>query len=94
MRIVFLLLAASLAAGCDTGGLLKVESTIGDGGTDAGLPVVLGPGTNEFVSNGAVATNAKYRLVFTTGQATPNQQPAKGKNAELHGGFIGAAESK
>jgi hypothetical protein len=94
MRIVLVVLAVMLAAGCDTGGLLKVESTVVDGGTDAGLPVVLGPGTNEFVSNGAVVANAKYRLVFTTGQATPNQQPVTGKNAELHGGLIGATEGK
>lgn len=92
MRRCLVLLTAILAAGCDTGGLLTVESTI-DAGTDAGPPpVVLGQNTNEFVSSGTVATNAKYRMVFTMGQATPNQQPLTGKNSELHGGIIGASE--
>ncbi|MFT3775465.1 MAG: hypothetical protein QM820_59720 [Minicystis sp.] len=91
MRRCLVLLTAILAAGCDTGGLLTVESTI-DAGTDAGPPVVLGQNTTEFVNSGTVATNAKYRLVFTMGQATPNQQPQTGKSGELHGGIIGASE--
>lgn len=83
---------AMFAAGCDTGGLLVVESTV-DAGTDAG-PVVLGPGANEFVGSGTVASNAKYRIVYSLGQATPNQEPATGKNGQLNGGLIGATEGK
>ena len=81
------------AAGGDTGGLLVIESTV-DAGTDGGPTVVLAPNANEFVGSGTVATNAKYRLVYTLGQATPNQEPATGKIGELHGGLIGATEDK
>jgi hypothetical protein len=83
---------AAFAAGCDAGGLLVVESSV-DAGTDAG-PVVLGPGANDFVGAGTVASNAKYRIVYSLGQATPNQEPAKGTSGQLNGGLIGATESK
>ena len=94
MRHLVVLLAVIFAAGCDVGGLLRVEAIHLDGGTDAGVPVVLGPGTNEFVSSGTVAKNAKYRLVYTMGQATPNQAPATGNAGELNDGLVGATETK
>ena len=85
------MLAVILATGCD-GGLLRVDSL--DGGTDAGVPVVLGPGSNDFVNAGTVARNGKYRLVYTMGQATPNQAPATGQSGTLNGGVFGANETK
>jgi hypothetical protein len=93
-RFLVMLAVAFAAAGCDTGGLLKVESTNLDGGTDAGVPVVLGPGSYDFVNSGNTASNGKYKLVFTMGQATPNQSPATGKNGTLNGGLVGATETK
>jgi hypothetical protein len=97
VRRILIILAVALAAGCDNGGLLKVESTSADAGPegDAGVPpVVLGPGSYDFVNSGNVATNGKYKLVFTMGQATPNQAPATGKNGTLNGGLVGATETK
>jgi hypothetical protein len=93
-RLLVMVAVALAAAGCDNGGLLKVESTNLDGGTDAGVPVVLGPGSYDFVNSGNVAANGKYKLVFTMGQATPNQAPATGKNGALNGGLVGATETK
>ncbi|APR82014.1 Hypothetical protein A7982_07363 [Minicystis rosea] len=93
MRRCLVLLAMLFAAGCNTGGLLVIESTRDAGTeTDGGPPVVLGPNTNEFVNSGTVAKNAKYRVVYSLGQGTPNQAPVTGKNSELHGGIIGASE--
>jgi hypothetical protein len=94
MRRLFVLLAAgSIAAGCDTGGLLTVESTL-DAGTGGRPPVVLGPNANDFVNSGTVASNGKYKLVFTLGQASPNQGPATGPSGQLNGGLVGATEGK
>jgi len=93
---VLLAVAALCAAGCDTGGLLTVESRLdgGAGGGDAGIAVVLGPSAYDFVNSGTVASNSKYKLVFTLGQATPNQGPATGPAGQLNGGLVGATEGK
>ncbi len=56
--------------------------------------MVLGPSANDFVSAGTVVKNERYRLVFTMGQATPNQGPATGPNGRLNGGLVGATEGK
>jgi hypothetical protein len=79
------------ALGCDTGGLLLVDGKNLDGGKPE---VVQGPNVNEFTNSGNVATNAKYRIVFTMGQATPNQGVDKGTTGELHGGIVGAMNGK
>ena len=56
--------------------------------------MVLGPGTTELVSGGTVATNGKYKLVFTLGQPTPNQGPATSPNNRVNGGLVGAMKGK
>jgi hypothetical protein len=78
-----------LALGCDTGGLLVVNSTTMDGGT-GGRPAVLGPSVTEIVNAGNVASNGKYKVVFTLGQPTPNQGPMKGPSNRDNGGIVGA----
>ena len=98
MRPLVLLLCTVLtavaASGCDAGGLLVVQSTTTvDGGTDVGL----GPSVTEIVNGGTVATNGKYKVVFTLGQPTPNQGPAtepSGPNYRDNGGIVGAMNGK
>ena len=96
MRRVAVLSAAILAllaaAGCDTGGLLIITSA--DAGTDAGPTVALGPNASDFVNGGTVASNEKYKVVYSLGQATPNQAPISGPSGTLNGGLIGATEGK
>ena len=80
-----LLLGAAVAAlGCDAGGLL-VATSISDG--DAG---VQGPSVTDFVNAGNVAKNDKYVIVYTFGQATPNQGVSTSPNNTDNGGLVGA----
>ena len=79
-------IGALAAAGCDAGGLLVVEKT----DISPATPGVLGPSVTDFVSAGTVATNGKYKLVFTTGQATPNQGVVTSTDNQLNGGIVGA----
>ena len=80
--------AALVVAGCDTGGLLVVEKKADP------PPSPTGPAVVDFPSGGTVAKNAKYRVVFTVGQGTPNQAPEASKDKELRGGLVGAAEGE
>lgn len=77
------------ALGCDTGGLLVVE---GSGSTGAevlpSLPEVTP--ANELVSGGTFAKNAEYKLFYTVGQPTPNQNVATSTDQKLKGGLAGA----
>jgi hypothetical protein len=83
---LFVVLGVAIAAiGCDTGGLLVTEHT----GDDPGKPVV-GHSANELVNGGTVASNAKYKVVYTVGQPTPNQGVSIGKDQRLNGGLVGA----
>ena len=85
--------SATLAAlGCsDAGGLLVVTGTsTGTGTGGAGPPVVLGPSVTEFVSAGTVAKSAKFKVVYTLGQPTPNQGVSKSANHTDNGGLVGA----
>jgi hypothetical protein len=86
-------LAALAAGGCSAGGLLNVNGTSEDGGM-GGAPVVLGPSVTEIVNGGNVASNGKYKVVFTLGQPTPNQAPMKGPNNRDNGGIVGAMNGK
>lgn len=73
---------ALAAAGCDEGGLLVVEG-------QAHPAAVRGTPGTDIVSAGNVAKNAKYKLVFTMGQPTP-QGVVEGPNRRLQGGLPGA----
>jgi hypothetical protein len=88
--LLLVLSTAALLAGCDAGGLLTVNGADSDGGTDAGL----GPSVTEIVNGGSVATNGKYKVVFTLGQPTPNQGPVKGPGHRDNGGLVGAMNGK
>lgn len=95
MRGALVLVFASISvalAGCDAGGLLTVHAKDADAGADGGVPVVLGPSANEMVGAGNVAGNGKYKIVYTFGQPTPNQDVAKSPGNQLNGGVVGAAE--
>lgn len=84
-RVLVLPLLAALAlaaSGCDEGGLLVVEGQ--PNAREAG-----GRPATEMVSAGNVAKNAKYKLVFTMGQPTP-QGVGTGPNRRLNGGMPGA----
>jgi hypothetical protein len=80
-----------LAAGCDAGGLLVLESSVLNGAPDAGPTTVLVPQATELVNSGNVAANGKYKIVFTVGQSSPNQGVSQSADRRLNGGFIGAA---
>jgi hypothetical protein len=77
---------AVAALGCDTGGLLVVEHS----GVDPDKPKVTGHSANELVSGGSVASNAKYKVVFTVGQPTTNQGVSTSTDQRLNGGLVGA----
>lgn len=79
-------LAFSLA-GCDAGGLLKVQASSTTGGPE---PVVLGPSSNDLVSGGTVAQSSKYKVVYTMGQSSPSQGVSKSKGHRDNGGLVGA----
>jgi hypothetical protein len=84
-------LAVIGSAGCDgAGGLLQVTSNQPDGG--GGMPTVVkqGPSVNELVSAGTVVKSAKYKAVYTMGQATPNQGVGKSATHRDNGGLVGA----
>ena len=84
---VVLLGAALAALGCDgAGGLLVVKSTA----VDAGAPAVLGPSATDVVSAGTVAKSSRYKLVYTLGQATPEQGVGTSAQHVDHGGLVGA----
>jgi hypothetical protein len=72
------------ALGCDAGGLLLVD------GKETPPTTVQGPSVTEFAAAGNVASNAKYRVVFTMGQPTP-QGVAKSESHRMNGGVVGAA---
>jgi hypothetical protein len=88
-RALFVASLALLALGCDAGGLLLVEGTE----TKPPPPAAQGPAVTEFAASGNVAKNAKYRVVFTMGQPTP-QSVAKSPANRLNGGMPGAAFSQ
>jgi hypothetical protein len=84
---MFVLGAALAVVGCDgAGGLLVVTSTQGAGGATA----VQGPSVTDFVSAGTVAKSSKYKVVYTLGQATPNQGVATSAQHRNNGGLVGA----
>jgi hypothetical protein len=81
-------LAAGVGAGCNTGGLLVVQgSTTGGGGS---VPDAGGPNVTDLVNGGNVATNSKYKIVYTLGQPSPDQNVEKSTNNRLNGGLVGA----
>ena len=65
----------------------------GEGGQGGENPGDSGAQSTEFVSAGDVATSQSYRLVFTMGQPTQNQEIMTSPNHRLIGGFVGATGS-
>jgi hypothetical protein len=59
----------------------------GGGSAAAGAPVT------ETVTAGEVARSARYRMVFTLGQPTQNQETTRSPRYRMQGGLIGANES-
>jgi hypothetical protein len=55
-------------------------------------PESFGPPGTGFVSAGVVATNGKFKLVYTVGQSTQNQETMTSPGLRLQGGVIGANE--
>jgi hypothetical protein len=87
--------AALTVAGCNGGGgLLEVQAAAVDAGAPAASATVNGPDVNEMVNGGTVASNAKYKVVFTLGQSTPNQGPETSPNDRVNGGIVGAMNGK
>jgi hypothetical protein len=78
------------AAGCDkAGGLLVVQgggTVQGNAPADGGTPAI------DFVSGGTVAQSGKFTVVYTFGQATPNQGVDKDPDHRLNGGLVGGMQ--
>lgn len=89
-KLVVVVGMAVAALGCDSGGLLVVEHS----GVDPNEPKVVGHSANELVSGGTVASNGKYKVVYTVGQPTPNQNVSLGPDQRLNGGLVGAVNGK
>jgi hypothetical protein len=89
-RFAFLLGAAAVVSGCDTGGLLVVD------GNSSGNPPppVKARSANELVNGGTFASNGKYKVFYTLGQPTPMQGVATSPEHRVNGGLAGAVQSK
>ncbi len=93
VRVMFASAALAVlgSVGCDgAGGLLVVTSNQQDGGGGSPPVLVQGPSVTDFVSAGTVAKSAKYKAVYTLGQATPNQGVGKSAGHRDNGGLVGA----
>lgn len=87
----------STTTGETTTGSTTTSSSTGTGmggeGGGGASPGDSGAQSTEFVSAGDVATSQSYRLVFTMGQPTQNQEIMTSPNHRLIGGFVGATGS-
>ncbi|XXY47976.1 hypothetical protein WME91_49030 [Sorangium sp. So ce269] len=61
----------------------------GGGGAQAGARA----GASETVSAGEVAKSSRYRMVFTLGQPTQNQEKTTSPGYRMQGGLVGANAS-
>ncbi|EYF06603.1 hypothetical protein [Chondromyces apiculatus] len=90
--------AARAFAFLATGGCIGWMGCSGDttskSSTRAEPPQSFGPPGTDVVSAGGVATSTSYRLVFTVGQSTQNQDRMSSTSFRLHGGVIGANEGR
>ncbi|WP_234023668.1 hypothetical protein [Sorangium cellulosum] len=66
----------------------------GAGGGAGGAPGHARAGAGELVSAGEVARSARYRMVFTLGQPTQNQEKTTSRRYRMQGGLIGASGSE
>ncbi|NUO47767.1 MAG: hypothetical protein HOV80_02800 [Polyangiaceae bacterium] len=64
----------------------------GDGG-GGGTQGDSGHASTEFVNSGEVCESQGYRLVYTLGQPTTNQETMTSTGYRLQGGFVGATGS-
>jgi hypothetical protein len=87
-RAAPLSLLALSALGCDTGGLLVAT------GTNIDKPELVGHSSTEIVSGGTVASNGKYKVVYTLGQPSPMQGVATSPDHRVNGGLVGAVQDK
>lgn len=65
----------------------------GSGGEGGGTTSDAGHEGSELVSAGEVCESPEYRLVYTLGQPTTNQQTMNSTGYRLQGGFVGATGS-
>ncbi len=97
------LLYAALTPGCggDTTATTSTSgssASSGSGGTggqggEGGQGPISGIQATETVSAGDVAKSPNYKMVFTFGQPTQNQQKSTSPGYRVQGGLIGATES-
>lgn len=66
----------------------------GTGGEGGDTPIEHGPGASSFVSAGGICESKGYRMVFTFGQSTTNQNGSTSPSYRLQGGLVGATGSK
>jgi hypothetical protein len=64
----------------------------GPGGAGGARPASR-PEASEVVAAGGVAKSPRYRMVFTLGQPTQNQEKTTSRKYRMRGGLIGASES-
>lgn len=83
--------AGGAGGGTPTGG--TGGGTGGTGATGGGGPSDPGAQATALVSAGGTAKSANFKMVFTLGQATPNQGRTKSTSYVMQGGLIGATGS-
>ncbi|MBK8255392.1 MAG: hypothetical protein IPK82_22375 [Polyangiaceae bacterium] len=76
-----------------TGGTGGSTTTTGGGGTGAGGPTDVGAQGSNFVNAGGYAKSANFKMAFSLGQSTQNQNRSKSSNFTMQGGVIGATGS-
>ncbi|WP_437736702.1 hypothetical protein [Sorangium sp. So ce1335] len=86
-------IASGDGAGGDGGHDAAASSGSGGEGPGGGAPAAARVGTSETVTAGEVAKSARYRMEFTLGQPTQNQETTTSPRYRMQGGLIGASGS-
>lgn len=97
-----LLLLAAVTPGCNSGGEETTSNSAsgsssssgtGGAGGEGGGNLASGVPAHEIVAGGDVVKSSKYKMVYTFGQPTQNQQKITSSGYRIQGGLIGATES-
>jgi hypothetical protein len=85
--------AATSTTSNTTGSSTSSSGGGGQGGSGGGMTSSDGHEGTEFVNAGEVCESPGYRLVYTLGQPTTNQETMTSTGYRLQGGFVGATGS-
>jgi len=83
-------MSTAASTGGGAGGEGSTGGAGGHGGGAGGGASAHGPPATDIVSAGEVSKSSSYKLVFTFGQSTQNQDKTTSPSYSLQGGLIGA----